>query len=670
MAIKHVLTPRFILRQYAAGKRHGRLQAATLFVDISGFTVVTEALMQHGKAGAETLAGVMQVIFTPLIAAVYERGGFIAGFAGDAFTAVFPGRGIRARARAVDAAWMMRQQLGAAPSRTTPYGTFTFTGRVGVAAGAVNWGIPANGDSHTAYFRGGAVELCVQAEHLAAAGDVVVAAKVGEALSDFLTTSTTTHGDFRRLTDVTAGLPLGRPSRFDQLVDVETAAAFHPQSLLTMQAQGEFRQVVSVFVNLKINPRLPVLAGFMQTCFVLLRQYDGYLCRLDFGEKGCNLLLFWGAPTSHENDIERALNFLLALQSASSLPLRAGVTYQQVFAGFAGSPLREEYTCYGLSVNQSVRQMMAAPWGQLWLDVETARRADLFDITSVGTFPFKGFTEPQSVFQLVKRRETVDPFYRGVFAGRQAELTQLKDVRRALDNGRFAGVVLVSGEAGIGKSRLVHEFLRSQQAGDGETQHFICRTDEILRRPLNPFRYWLRRYFGQSVTKGDAANKDAFFLKLAGLITAAADADLQAELERTRSFLGALVDLFWPHSLYEQLQPALRFENTITALKTLLRAESLRRPLILVVEDGQWLDEESRQFLQRLSRNMEGYPLVVLLTGRDAAVGGLFAAETAVQLIHLGGFNEAVIFQVAPLRSAAATAGRTTTCWRRRRSFT
>ncbi|MCA9921948.1 MAG: adenylate/guanylate cyclase domain-containing protein, partial [Anaerolineales bacterium] len=160
MSIQHILTPRFILQQQAAGKQNGRLQAATLFVDISGFTAVTEALMQHGKVGAEALADVMQAIFTPLITAVYERGGFIAGFAGDAFTAIFPGSGKRAKAQAVTAAWQMRQALAAFADHSTSFGTFSFTGRVGVAAGPVNWGILAGGAQRTAYFRGRAVDLC------------------------------------------------------------------------------------------------------------------------------------------------------------------------------------------------------------------------------------------------------------------------------------------------------------------------------------------------------------------------------------------------------------------------------------------------------------------------------------------------------------------------------
>ena len=86
----HRLVSPFILEKYAAGETSGQFEAATLFVDMSGFSAMTSALMEHGQHGAEVMAMVMRAIFDPLVEAVYEQGGFITVFAGDAFTAVFP----------------------------------------------------------------------------------------------------------------------------------------------------------------------------------------------------------------------------------------------------------------------------------------------------------------------------------------------------------------------------------------------------------------------------------------------------------------------------------------------------------------------------------------------------------------------------------------------------
>jgi class 3 adenylate cyclase len=82
--------PDFILDEYAAGRMSGEFQAVALFVDASGFSAMTDTLMQHGQHGAEVLASVMRAAFAPLIQSVFEQNGFIAIQAGDAFTAIFP----------------------------------------------------------------------------------------------------------------------------------------------------------------------------------------------------------------------------------------------------------------------------------------------------------------------------------------------------------------------------------------------------------------------------------------------------------------------------------------------------------------------------------------------------------------------------------------------------
>lgn len=636
----HNLTPTFILQQYDKGVRHGRLQAATLFLDISGFTAVTEALMQHGKAGAEALSEVMQAIFTPLIETVYEQGGFISGFAGDAFTAVFPGRGIQARARAIKTAWELRRLLAENPTYDTPYGPFDFTGKVGLAAGLVRWGILGEGDTLSYYFRGAAIDNCAAAEHLAAGDDVVIQAKMANSMADYLSVVPLPKSSYALLLDIKHKLPIGRPSFFTQSA-AEQALLFQPELLVHNKIRGEFRQVVSVFINVKGSPRSKSLAAFMRTIHSLLHQYGGYLCRLDFGDKGCNLLLFWGAPTSHENDIERALNFLLALKEATDLTLRAGVTYRQVFSGYAGSGRREEYTCYGLSVNLAARQMMAAEWNEVWLDKESARRVlTLFNLKEVGQFPFKGFSQPQPVFALLGRQDTAVSFFDGEFFGREREMARLNAQFERVAQGHFGGLILATGEAGIGKSRFVHEAL---QALPADWQIFICQSDEILRQPFNPFRYWLNRYFRQSSTQSDDENKAQFDAQLAQLKTAVGPNSWVAELDRTRSFLGALINLEWPNSLYEQLEPELRLENTLRALKTLLRVESLRQPVVLVVEDLQWLDEASGSFLLRLPRNMEQFPMVMIGTSRNREDVSIFDAEPRLLHIHIEGLDTAVI---------------------------
>ncbi len=113
-----------------------------------------------------------------------------------------------------------------------------------------------------------------------------------------------------------------------------------------------------------------------------------------------------------------------------------------------------------------------------------------------------------------------------------------------------------------------------------------------MRQPFNPFVYWLRRYFGINEAQSEVDSKRGFNHKQDALI-AETEGHLAEEIDRTRSFLGALVGLRWADSLYEQLDAQGRYNNTLIALAALLRAESQRAPAVLVLEDIHQLDEDS-----------------------------------------------------------------------------
>lgn len=637
----HILVPAFILEQFRKRCFHGRFTAASLFVDISGFTTITEGLMLHGSESAEVLSEALRAIFDPLVYSVYEQGGFIATFGGDSFTALFPGVNNDAQWRALSAAWAIRRRVSMTPGYVTRYGCFSFTVRIGLSNGEVEWGIaPADETQAGAlqrafYFRGDAIDTAVRAQQHARTGDIVLSRSACDALHAHILVQSL--GDFYRLVALrSASLSLPQAVSLPP-IDLRDAAAFFPPHLLQRSLSGEFRHVLTLFLNLEGRPAQERLDAFLGLLAGLQQEYGGYLCRIDAGDKGCSLLLFWGAPSSYEDDIERALNFVLDLQSATPLQLRAGITYGRMYAGFAGSTLREEYTCYGRWVNLAARQMIAAPWGAIWLDAATARRAPAhFDTELVDHCTFKGFAEPMPVFALRGRRQIeLMPLYTSPLAGRVRELAQLSEAVQPLFEGRSAGMIVICGEEGTGKSRLLYEFERCcWSTFDRAVTWLRCQADKTVRRSLNPFRYALRAYFEQSASQSDVVNKQRFTEKLNLLIAQTDNPSIAHELDRVRSLLGALVDLHWPGSLYEQLHSRLRFEHTLEALQTFLRAEGSIRPVILALEDFHALDVDSLQFVRSLLQSMNDYPIAILVSGRPGA-GQACLAEMARQVIEL-----------------------------------
>ncbi|HVF26556.1 MAG TPA: AAA family ATPase, partial [Anaerolineales bacterium] len=617
----HRLVPELIIENYRLGRDTGEFPAVGIFLDLSGFSTMTDTLMQHGQHGAEVLAGLMHGVFDPLIESIFAYGGKIISFAGDGIMALFP---IEADARptaliALAAAAEIQMRLGENPGRQTIYGKFHFSVKIGLAIGNVAWGILRSEDNENAtyYFRGIPVDESAEAEHHASAGETIITRAMKALLEEEI--ETRPIGSFHRFEGFSVKMPIATPAVFGP-VDLETARVFMPEKIIVQDLRGEFRQIVNLFMRF---PDLPneVLIEFFHTVFEIQKKYGGLLNRLDFGDKGCNLLMLWGAPVAYENDITRALNFILDLRSRVDFPITTGLTYYIAHAGYLGSAMCEDYTCYGWGVNLASRFMMSAPPGQIWVDDRIARRLSTrFDIEYIGTQRFKGFSTEQTVNLLKGHKREPELIYQGELIGREQEIRQLENFAGPLWAGKFAGFLLVMGDAGIGKGRLVHEFQSSALFDQQTALWAVCQSDQILRQSFNPIRGWLRRYFGLASASNASERKQLFNTKLDELIAATRNIVLANELDRLRSALGALVDLHWTESRYEQLDAEGRYNSTLLALIALIKAESLSQPLILFIEDMQFIDEDTLNFLPRLKRAIlaesETYPIAVVATSR------------------------------------------------------
>jgi len=617
----HPMAPRFILEQHRRGVLRGEMSAAALFVDISGFSAMTDALMAHGQHGAEVSANIMRAALDPAIDAVFHHGGFVSNQAGDAFTAIFPvsenGSDLDATRNALAAAVRIQAASQEHPVHDSPYGPFPMGVKVGLAFGALQWGIVRSSDDQRAvyYFRGDAIDACAEAEHHARAGDIMLSQAARRLLADTVTVEA--NGEIGRVVGIHAELPAGQPSP-PVAPDLATLSRYFPVSVLTQEHSGEFRWVINVFVALPTVRTETQLHMFLQTVFELQQLYGGFINRLDFGDKGANLLIFWGAPVTHENDIQRSLEFLLDLEARTSIPVSAGVTYRIAHAGAIGGAQAEEYTCYGRGVNLAARLMTASSPGEILVDEEIARRAEQrFDLEFIGERSFKGFAEKQRVYQLLDRKEGHDDLFRWPMVGRAQELRQLEEFLQPLNWGGCAGAAIILGEAGMGKSHLIHAVRHAPGVEAMNARWALCQASQTLRASFGPFRHWLMDYFNQSPTQIEARNKLAFNRRINALVAEAEDVELGRELDRTRSFIGALIGLRWPDSLYEEMDPQGRFENTVEGLITLVLIESLHQPVILHLEDAQWLDADSLALMERLWRRIEGRPVAMLVTARS-----------------------------------------------------
>ena len=217
------------------------------------------------------------------------------------------------------------------------------------------------------------------------------------------------------------------------------------------------------FPDLSDDPEVATgLQAFLATAVRVIGRYGGHLNQVDTGDKGSVLMLLFGTPMAHEDDEERAVRCCLELLRLPGGPFRAGATTGSVFCGEIGSELRRCYTVVGDSVNLAARLLQAAHSGQLLIDGPTFERVEAGAVGErLRPITVKGKAGPVSAWAVRAARERpglqlLEPLPVGRVFGRDAELRVIHTVARHALAGR-GQVLSLSGEAGIGKSRLVTE---------------------------------------------------------------------------------------------------------------------------------------------------------------------------------------------------------------------
>jgi predicted ATPase/class 3 adenylate cyclase len=604
----------FIAAQRAQGNRHGHFFANTMFTDISGFTALTAQLMQRGKEGAEILSHILNDIFGSLVQNVYESGGFIPHFAGDAFMSIFPDD-TNSSEKVLETAFQIRRFFEENPIQSTRFGNFRVKVRIGMSYGQVEWSLTKQ---NVVWFRGQAIDNAAEAQRVAQPHEMV---------ADLFFKKKFDNYELRYTIQEAHWL----------LRELKTGKK-EAQLPLRSKYQSEFRQVVSVFVLVEENAEIIDYQRFNLFAEMVIdhfQQFLGYFKEIDFGDKGALLVGFFGAPVAFENNEMRALEFGLSLKkelsehSNQNFKFKIGMTTGLAYAGEVGGVARRQYAIAGKSVNLAARMVQNATWGEIVTDAQIAKNQQ-FIFEKKSTIQYKGFSESTNIYKLLRRGTAENNAFTndvGVMVGRDVELKRLCSTVEKVVSERKGCFCSIFGEAGAGKSRLVYELKKQilihKKNDKKNIIWIICQCDRILRKPFNPFIYGLKNYFKQSIEYSAAENRirfDKTFKNIALQIKNNESAF--ASWQRVESILAALMGLpVAPDSLWEQLDAKGRHDNTLSAFHLFFEILSKTQTVCVELEDAHWADDATIAFLQHFVVHLAEMPIALLMTARFSDEG-------------------------------------------------
>lgn len=654
------LIPHFICDQYKNNIFQGESPAITMFMDISGFTPMTEMLMKEDIEGAEILSYILNNIFRLVIDAVYDSGGYISGFAGDAFTIIFldVGHPIKPIYLARKIIEIFKQNK----VQKTKFGDFELNVKIGLSYGQVEWGVLGKEEHKTYFYQGDAIEACANSEHKCNKMDIIIDKSLYKLLNKSFnikaTKSKNGNANYFKLKNIhiTKNKPEQENSQNiiseTEELSIEIVSKFIPETVIkhynkdNLYSMGQFRNIVSVFISFRELLNFEELNQFITNILFNVKEFGGYFNGLDFGDKGNNILVFFGVPISYENNIWRAINFIQSLKIMYGDNIKAGITTGIVYSGFVGCSKRCTFTSIGDIVNLSARFMMRADWGSVWISEKINKKLKIYDSKYLGNKKIKGKSELIPVYALLEKKQKAKTIiFESEMVGRQYELDKLREYIKPLFDNKFGGLVYVYGEAGIGKSRLVNEFIHFFK---DELQILVLQCDSILKKSMNPFVYTLNNYFRQLGLNSEKEKREMFdtiydeiILHLENIVNTSNEEGLiektlsiKNELINIKSLLGALLDIHWKGSLYEQLDAKARFDKTIYAIKVFIKALSLFKPLVLFLEDLHWIDDDSQKVFQFTPNNIKDFPIIIIATTRfndDGSKPSLKINDTILQ---------------------------------------
>jgi class 3 adenylate cyclase/predicted ATPase len=396
--------------------------------------------------------------------------------------------------------------------------------------------------------------------------------------------------------------------------------------------QAERRQLTVMFCDLvdstalsrRLDPEdlQDVIRRFLDACSHAIGRFNGYIAKY----MGDGMLVYFGYPHAHENDAERAVHSGLAIldtvkvlnqdnpHPAFSIAARIGIATGHVVVGeLMGQDTAKERSVFGETPNLAARLQALAQPNQLVIDPVTKHLVGHeFEFADRGAVSLKGFETPVQAWQVLSLRLSASRFeshqssHLAKFVGREQEISLLLGRWREAVGGE-GQVVLLCGEAGIGKSRIARSLCDRLADERYQTIQFQC-SPYHTNTALYPAINFLREAAG-------LASQDSAQAQLDKLDVLARESGI--DNQDTVSLLADLLSIRGDHR-YPPLNVSseTRKHMTLEALVHQLQRLADRSPVLFILEDAHWLDPTTLDLMTRIIDRIRQMRVLLLITFR------------------------------------------------------